>query len=155
MISMLGQIAHVGLTVRDMDATIAFYQDILGLTLTGDMIMEGEAVALLTQIPGAKLRVVYFQSSQTLHTVPIELIQFLSGSSDNTSDNQLNCIGLSEVCFWTDNIELAYDTLRNRGVTFLSEPQYFDLSDQGYGKSKAVYFYDNNGIVLELMQLLA
>lgn len=151
---MLGQIAHVGLTVRDMEATIAFYRDILGLSLTGDMIMEGESVALLTQIPGAKLRVVYFNSNEELHTVPIELIQFLNGSYESTSYNQLNYISVSEVCFWTDNIAAAYEKLKTKGVTFLSEPQYFDLSDQGYGKSKAVYFYDNNGIILELMELI-
>lgn len=149
---MLDQIAHVGLTIKDMNATIKFYQDILGLTLSGDMTMEGPAVSILTQIPDAKLRVVYFQSSQSIHTVPIELIEFIGDHYESSPYDTLNHVGLSEVCFLTQNIDETYHMLKQKGVKFLSEPQYFDLSDQGYGKSKVVYFYDNNGIVLELME---
>ncbi len=39
-------------------------------------------------------------------------------------------------------------------MEFLSDPQYFDLSSQGFGKSKAVYLKDPDGIVLELMECI-
>lgn len=151
---MIGPIAHVGVTVRNMEASIKFYQEILGLTLTGDMIMEGEAIEALTKIKGAKLRVVYFNSSEDLETVPLELIEFISSPYENTPYGRLNYIGIAEICFWVKDIEATYQHLKDKGVCFLSSPQYFDLSDQGYGKSKEVYFYDNNHIVLELMQTI-
>ena len=39
---MVGRIYHVGLTVSDLDRSIAFYRDILGLEFQGKIFMEGE-----------------------------------------------------------------------------------------------------------------
>ena len=39
---MVGRIYHVGLTVSDLDRSIAFYRDILGLKFQGEIFMEGE-----------------------------------------------------------------------------------------------------------------
>ncbi len=36
---MVGRIYHVGLTVSDLDRSIAFYRDILGLKYQGEIIM--------------------------------------------------------------------------------------------------------------------
>ena len=41
-IKMVGRIYHVGLTVSDLDRSIAFYRDILGLEFQGEIFMEGE-----------------------------------------------------------------------------------------------------------------
>ena len=37
---MVGRIYHVGLTVSDLDKSIAFYRDILGLKYQGEIMME-------------------------------------------------------------------------------------------------------------------
>ena len=39
---MIGRIYHVGLTVSDMDRSIAFYRDVLGLEFQGEIFMSGE-----------------------------------------------------------------------------------------------------------------
>ena len=39
---MVGRIYHVGLTVSDLERSIAFYRDILGLEFQGEIFMEGE-----------------------------------------------------------------------------------------------------------------
>lgn len=39
---MVGRIYHVGLTVSDLDKSIAFYRDILGLKYQGEIMMVGE-----------------------------------------------------------------------------------------------------------------
>ena len=39
---MVGRIYHVGLTVSDLDRSVAFYRDILGLEFQGEIFMEGE-----------------------------------------------------------------------------------------------------------------
>jgi catechol 2,3-dioxygenase-like lactoylglutathione lyase family enzyme len=38
---MLKGIVHVGLTVTDLDRSVAFYRDVLGLAYLGEMEMEG------------------------------------------------------------------------------------------------------------------
>jgi len=54
------------------------------------------------------------------------------------------------VAFWVRDIEQTYSELGARGVKFLSPPQLFEL--EGYGKAKAVYFWDPDGTILELIQ---
>ena len=39
---MVRRIYHVGLTASDLDRSIAFYRDILGLEFQGEIFMEGE-----------------------------------------------------------------------------------------------------------------
>ena len=39
---MVGRIYHVGLTVSDLDRSVAFYRDILGLAFQGEIFMEGK-----------------------------------------------------------------------------------------------------------------
>lgn len=151
---MIGSIAHVGITVRDMEKSILFYRDVLGLELVGDMKMQGIETERLTQIKGAKLRVVYFNSNKDLKAPPIELIEFIGNKENNKPYEKISNSGISEICFYVDDIDKIYQNLKEKGVEFLSSPQLFDLTNQGYGKSKAVYFRDNNGIVLELIEYI-
>ena len=39
---MVGRIYHVGLSVSDLDRSIAFYNNILGLEFQGEIMMTGE-----------------------------------------------------------------------------------------------------------------
>ena len=39
---MVGRIYHVGLTVSDLERSIAFYRDVIGLEFQGEIFMEGE-----------------------------------------------------------------------------------------------------------------
>ena len=41
---MLQEVMHIGITVSDMDKSISFYKDILGLVLKGEMTMTGAEV---------------------------------------------------------------------------------------------------------------
>lgn len=149
---MIGSIAHVGITVRDMEQSILFYRDVLELELVGDMRMGGIETEVLTKIKDAQLRVVYFNSKNDLKAPPIELIEFIKNPDSKLPYKKLTNNGISEVCFQVDDIDKVYKKLCLKGVEFLSEPQLFDLTDQGYGKSKVVYFKDVDGIVLELIQ---
>lgn len=135
-----------------MNKSIEFYKNVLGLQLVGDMIMEGPEVEILTRVKDAKLRVVYFNNSENLNFPPVELIQFLEPNHIGKPYEKLNNVGISEVCFQVENIESIYLDLKKRGVQFLSCPQFFDLTSQGYGKSKAVYFKDIDGNILELIE---
>ena len=56
---MIGRIYHVGLTVSDLDRSIAFYRDILGLEFQGEIFMEGNETDKMFRKENCKARVAY------------------------------------------------------------------------------------------------
>lgn len=150
---MLKEILHVGLTVKDIDKSIDFYNNVLGLSFQGEMIMEGIETDILFGIKDCKVRVAYLNGGRELSSPPIELLQF------ETDDVQTDYVclkktSISEVCFKVDDIDKTYSILKDNGVSFISSPQVFDFTSQGFGKSKAVYFRDPDGIILELIEII-
>lgn len=59
---------------------------------------------------------------------------------------------ISEICFACTDIDKVYEKLQAEGVECLSGPEFFDFSEIGFGKSKAFYFKDPDGIILEAIQ---
>nr|WP_275041364.1 VOC family protein [Brachyspira hyodysenteriae] len=78
-------------------------------------------------------------------------MQFISPETIK-DESKLNKISASEICFRVDNIEKVYKHLIDNNVECLSSPQEFDFTSYGFSKSKALYFKDPDGIILELMQ---
>jgi catechol 2,3-dioxygenase-like lactoylglutathione lyase family enzyme len=84
---------------------------------------------------------------------PLELLQFLEPPMTAGAPRpQLTHPGITEVAFWVRDIDKVYGELRAKGVDFYSPPQLFALA--GYGKVKAVYFWDPDGTTLELIETL-
>ena len=150
---MVGRIYHVGLTVSDLDRSIAFYRDILGLEFQGEIFMEGEETDKMFHKANCKARVAYLNGSKAIEAPPVELIQFVDSES-HKEQSDLFTTSISEVCFYTDDIDSVYKTLIENHVECLSEPQYFDFRADGFGESRAFYFRDPDGIILEMMQPL-
>ncbi|MDI9471026.1 MAG: VOC family protein [Bacillota bacterium] len=150
---MIGRIYHVGITVSDMDKSIAFYRDVLGLEFQGEIIMDGENTDKLFNRKNCRARVAYLNGSKNIETPPVELIQFI-GIETNRVQSDLFTTSISEVCFYTDDIDQVYENLVENNVECLSKPQSFDFTLQGFGRSKAFYFKDPDGIILEMMQPL-
>lgn len=148
---MVERIYHVGLTVSDLDRSIAFYRDILGLEFQGEIFMAGEETDRLFRMKDTKARVAYLNGSKAIEAPPIELIQFVDNKVKKVKGN-LFTTSISEVCFYTDDIERVYNSLIENHVECLSEPQYFDFRVNELGESRAFYFRDPDGIVLEMMQ---
>ena len=150
---MISDIYHIGLTVSDLERSIGFYRDVLGLEFQGRLTMEDAAAATLFGRKGCRAEVAYLKRSDREMAPPVELICF----TDQTSEQQTGSLfrtSISEICFYTDDIWKDYRQLKEKGVELLSEPQTFDFTADGFGKSLAVYLKDPDGIILELMQPL-
>lgn len=149
---MFQSIAHIGLTVSNLDRSIDFYQNVLNLEYVGEMKMQGNSTDQLFDKTNTRARVAYLKTKDA-HSPLIELIQF-----ENMDINQQNAnlfqTSISELCLYCEDIDQEYQRLKEKGVEFLSEPQEFDSTKYGFGKSKAVYFKDPDGIILEIIQNL-
>lgn len=147
---MLGHVAHIGITVRDMDRALVFYGGILGMEKVGEATFSGEEISRLTRLKGAVLRAVYLTSSREIKGPPLELLHFIQPMVDKRMPYvQLNNPGITEVAFWVDDIERVYAKLLDKNVEFYSTPQLFESAEY---KVKAVYFFDPDGTTLELIQ---
>ena len=144
---------HIGLTVSDIDVSVDFYSNLLGLNYEGNVVMEGPETDILFNKKGCKVKLAYLNGSNLVSAPPIELIQFSSEKCEK-SQSSLTKTSISEVCFRVDDIDASYKELSEKGIEFLSAPQFFDFSKQGFGKSKAVYFKDPDGIILELLEVI-
>ena len=148
---MLKEIVHIGITVSDMERSISFYRDVLGLEYKGELMMEGPEAEMLFCCAGCKVRVAYLNGSPGLLAPPVELIQFLQLRS-KAGHPDLRTTSVSEICFRCEDIDRLYHHLSERQAECLSEPQSFDFTKYGFGKSRAIYFKDPDGIILEAIQ---
>lgn len=144
-------IVHVGVTVSDIDRSIAFYRDVLGLDFLGEMVMEGNETDVLFGRKNARARVAYLKGTDEVLSPAVELICF-TGIDVERKKSDLFRTSISEICFATPDIDTVYHRLIDAGVECISAPQSFDFSEYGFGKSKAIYFRDPDGIILELSE---
>ncbi len=148
---MLNQVVHIGLTVSDLEKSKHFYGDILGLDYVGELLMEGRATDALFGHPLSNCRVVYYKDMTNPEGPAIELLYFENIEVEK-HETSLQTTSVSEVCFAVEDCWAEYRRLKDLGVEFISEPQEFDFSESGFGKSIAVYFKDPDGIIIELIQ---
>lgn len=148
---MFKNITHIGLTVSDINKSISFYKDILGLTYIGQLEMSGQETEKLFNKKDCKAIVAYLNAAEDHNGPSVELIQFV-GCDIKREKSDLFKTSISEICFVVDDINKEYERMKALGVEFISEPQDFDFTKDGFSKSKALYFKDPDGIILELMQ---
>ena len=93
---------HVGFTVRDLDASIRFYYDVLGLPFKNEPSpwFEDESLGKAVGVPGAALRQVSLAAGDTT----LEVLEFKSLPSATTEPLASNSIGASHIAFLVDDI---------------------------------------------------
>ena len=91
--------------------------------------------------------------SDQLRMPPVELIQFVEDEI-HRKPMDLFTTSISELCFYAKDADAVYQKLVEQGVECFSTPQEFDFRQEGFGRSKAFYFRDPDGIILEIMQPL-
>lgn len=141
-------IYHTGLTVRNIERSIDFYRDCLGLQVAWRQESDTPYIAQLVGIPGAHLKVAYLNAPGTDGPY-LELIEYVAPRGEPVDTTPCNP-GNGHVCFFVDNLEDLYDRLRSRGVAFVSAP--VRISAGVHAGSVSVYLKDPDGITLELFQ---
>jgi catechol 2,3-dioxygenase-like lactoylglutathione lyase family enzyme len=139
---------HICLTVSDLDRSVEFYRDLLGMTFVGQRETEADYVSQQTGYPGLRLAVASFTINPTSEEI-INLVQYMT-QSGQPSDQATNRPGNSHVCAFVDDIDAAYRELRAKGVSFQSEPVAITSGPNEGGF--VVYLHDPDGYTIELFQ---
>jgi catechol 2,3-dioxygenase-like lactoylglutathione lyase family enzyme len=140
---------HVGITVKDLEASIRFYHDLLGLEFSNEPSpwFEGEELSTAVGVPHAALR----QVSLLLGDTTLELLEYKSPPSEMTEPLKSNNLGASHVAFLVDDIAAKKAELEEKGIEFYSD---VNLVDEGVLAGwRWVYFEDPDGYPLELVEV--
>ena len=148
MINSVNILDHVAVTVSDMESSLAFYCDLLGLKEVERHHLEGETISKMAGKPDVIMEVVRLEAPET-PGVMLDLQQYVTPEG-KVSDAQLGDVAHAHFCFGVPDVWAAYRELQSKGVEFVSEPVSFDLE---WGIVYVVFFKDPDGFILELMQV--
>ncbi len=148
MINTINILDHVAVTVSDMERSLAFYCDLLGLKEVERHHLEGETISKMAGKPDVIMEVVRLEAPET-PGVLLDLQQYVTPEG-RVSEAQLGDVAHSHFCFGVPDVWDAYKDLTSKGVEFVSEPVSFDLE---WGIVYVVFFKDPDGFILELMQV--
>ena len=81
----LGDLHHLGLTVRDLEQSVRFYRDVLGMTLVRRRETDADHIGQQTGFPGVKLAVASFKPNPTSRQ-SLEVVQYLRCEFDARHD---------------------------------------------------------------------
>lgn len=142
-------IHHTSRSVGDMERSLGFYRDLLGMEVILDTEMAGEMLEREVALEGARLRLVELGSEgQPL----LELLQYHVPEPREWNDELRPCdAGAHHFALTVDDIGAAYERLREAGVEFTCPPQEVDA---GYfAGHRTAYCYDPDGLIVELWQV--
>jgi catechol 2,3-dioxygenase-like lactoylglutathione lyase family enzyme len=141
---------HVGIPVESIEKSRPFYEKVLGLVDTGIRAGgSGEVIAEALRVQDADVNVMFMRVGE--HVV-VELLEYAEPKGEPYTLR--NCdVGALHLCFETDDIEAAYEELREAGVQLHHEPIALGPESGGLAGYKFLYFRDPDGITLEFFEL--
>jgi lactoylglutathione lyase len=149
---MVGEIHHVAVSVRDLEKSIPFYRDGLGLRMTLDMRVGGETLHERIRVPrGATGRAVYFQGPTRIGQ--LELIQWELPVPEDSRPKRAGDPGVFSLSFPVprDEMDEVYARLVAMGVECYHPPATSVLDN--YGPITMFMCEDPDGIQVEFVSL--
>lgn len=141
---------HTSLVVSDMERSLRFYRDQLGLEVVIDTEMSGAMLDREVALAGAHIRMVELRVGDA--KTFLELLQYNSPPGKPfPGDFQCCDVGAPHIAFIVPDIQDAYRRLSSEGVKFTFPPQNVDSGV--FSGSKTAYCYDPDGMIAELWQL--
>jgi catechol 2,3-dioxygenase-like lactoylglutathione lyase family enzyme len=149
---MLVNVFHFSFTVSNLERSIEFYRDILGMQLVHTMIHDQPYTSVQVAFPNAYLKVALFTiagipESRSGHV--LELIEYVNPRGEPT-DTATNRPGASHFAFQVDDLNAEYQRMKALGVRFKSEPVKIAAGRNAGGWT--IYFLDPDNITLELVE---
>jgi len=149
-------IAHIAICVRDLERSLQFYRDVLGMTV------RVHTVQPMAMRPGATSQVMYEAShaSRTVANVwfdtpsisgPFLVLTSHPGDQVHGAPIKLDQIGISHISFIVDDLTRVADELIAKGVQIAGELQ--DFCDE-QGQMRTFFVHDPDRILVQFEQAL-
>jgi methylmalonyl-CoA/ethylmalonyl-CoA epimerase len=131
---MISKIDHIGIAVANLDETVKFYSEMLGMKVE-----KTETHA------GQKVKVAFLPVGDT----ELELLESTDPEGAIAKFIKSKGEGIQHIAFRTENIEKAILELKEKGMRFIDEKPRI-----GAGNTKIVFLHPKNtyGVLVELVQ---
>lgn len=139
---------HTGFQVSDMDASLAFYRDLLGLELRARDTVGAEYLGTLVGYPGVEIERAFLDIPGSAHF--LELLEYRNVERRPVDPATANP-GTAHICLTVSDLEDLHRRLRAAGVEFVSPPVRPTTGPNVGGA--ALYMLDPDGIRIELLQV--
>lgn len=143
---------HFSFTVADIDRSVEFYSDVLGMELVHRQEQDNAYTRSLVGFPDASLRIAQLAvpgRPRGVSTHDLELVEYVVPRGEPL-DPVRNRPGASHLAFAVADAVGTYERLVARGVEFVSPPQTITEGINRGGFT--CYFLDPDQITLELVQ---
>jgi catechol 2,3-dioxygenase-like lactoylglutathione lyase family enzyme len=138
---------HVSITVADLDRSLGFWHDLLGLPLRGRGISEAAHLEAIIGIGRVRLE---WAELDLPGGQMIELFRYLEPSGGQVWP-RANDAGSTHVCLEVDDIEGLVERMRAAGVPLRSDGPV-RIADGDWAGWRDVYASDPDGVTVELSE---
>jgi 3-oxoacyl-[acyl-carrier protein] reductase len=149
---LISDVHHFSFTVSDIERSVRWYTDVLGLELVHRQRQANAYTRILVGIEDADLAVAQFKIpslSPRYSTHVLELIEYLSPRGAHNELVTSN-VGVAHLALMVTDIHRRYDRLRQHGVVFVNAP--VEVAEGANAGGWACYLRDPDGITIEFLQ---
>lgn len=143
-------IDHTAIVVEDTEASLRFYRDALGFSVTGESLNHGPEQAWLNNVPGARLRITTLRAARG---PGIELLEYLEPRDGRpvADDSKSNDIAHWQIQVTVPDVSIARRAAETGHGSLVSRGE-ISLSDGQLGFTRGVLLRDPDGHAMELVE---
>jgi len=142
-------IHHAGIVVSDLDRSIDFYTDVLGLRMaTGPSAPASDPVIdTLLRLPGVSVRGVLLAAGDQ----ELELLEFAAPERASDATIPSHALGAQHVAFRVADVRASRDAITSRGGQFLGP---VNVIDEGpFAGMRTTFLLDPDDVRVELVEV--
>lgn len=136
-------VAHTGVTTSDLDRSIRFFRDVLGMVVTEPRLYDDPIMGRITGVPDAAIRVAYVEFPGH----KLELLQYLQPQQRRQSDLRPCDSGHLHLSLAVEGIDAVARRMEQAGFERAGPIQQIEEG----GGFRVIYTYGPDNLVLELM----
>ena len=144
---MLKSFFHTGFVVKDLENSVDFYANVLGMRIAARTERKGEFINQVLAFPDAHIKGAFVDKGEGHQ---LELIQYINPAS-GPGGIARNDLGATHVAFLVSDIDKFYEETKERGLRFNNPPASL-ADDHGNLQRKALYAQDPDGNWLEFVE---
>ena len=138
---------HTGITVSNLERSLAFWRGVLGFELSHTADQTGEMAKEITGVTGAEIKLAVLKSPVG-HK--IELLEYLAPPDRKRTDVCPCDVGHLHVALIVDDLDAVLERIATSGWKVAGKPQTLKMGPNA-GK-RVVYVRDPDGTTIEFMQ---